>query len=157
AVLWSIGGALAVPIGGLTLRIPGFLVVAAVLYALLASGAMTMIARGFVAVSERKNQAEADYRYALTRVRENGESIALLGGDDEERTGLDGAFGTVRRRWRELMMQYVRTTIVYQTSNSLAPIVPILLCAPKYVAGTMTLGEIMQAVSAFMTVQTAFS
>jgi putative ATP-binding cassette transporter len=55
------------------------------------------------------------------------------------------------------MMQYVPTTIVYQTSNSLAPIIPILLCAPKYVAGTMTLGEVMQAVSAFMTVQTAFS
>ena len=83
AVLWSIGG-LAVPIGDATLRIPGFLVVAAVLYAVLASGALTMgIARGFVAVSERKNQAEADYRYALTRVRENGEDIALLGGDDE--------------------------------------------------------------------------
>ncbi len=156
-VLWSIGGELAVPIGGATLRVPGFLVVAAVIYAALASGAMTMIARGFVAVSERKNQAEADYRYALTRLRENGESIALLGGEGEERAGLDSAFGTVRRRWRELMMQYIRTTIVYQSSNSLAPIIPILLCAPKYVAGTMTLGEIMQAVSAFVTVQTAFS
>jgi len=155
-VLWSIGGELAVPIGGAPLRIPGFLVVAAVVYAALASGGMAMIARGFVAVSERKNQAEADYRYALTRLRENGESIALLGGDDEERTGLDDAFATVRRRWRELMMQYIRTTIVHQTSNSLAPIIPILLCAPKYVAGTMSLGEVMQAVSAFMTVQTAF-
>ena len=55
-----------------------------------------MIARGFVVVAENKNQAEADYRYALTRLRENGESIALLGGDAEERAGLDSAFTMVR-------------------------------------------------------------
>ena len=40
------------------------------------------IGRSFVGVAERKNQAEAEYRYALTRLRENGESIALLGGED---------------------------------------------------------------------------
>jgi vitamin B12/bleomycin/antimicrobial peptide transport system ATP-binding/permease protein len=118
---------------------------------------MVMIARGFVTVSENKNQAEADYRYMLTRLRENGESIAILGGGDEERAGLDGAFATVRQRWYELMIQYIRTTIVSQSSNGIAPIIPILLCAPKYVAGTMTLGEVMQAASAFMIVQVAFN
>src|SRR6185295_3289304 len=55
------------------------------------------------------------------------------------------------------MMQYIRTTVVSQASNGGAPIVPILLCAPKYVAGTMTLGEVMQAASAFMIVQVAFN
>jgi vitamin B12/bleomycin/antimicrobial peptide transport system ATP-binding/permease protein len=156
-VLWSIGGELTIPLGGTTLPIPGFLVVAALIYAAVASGAMVMIARRFVKVSESKNQAEADYRYVLTRLRENGESIALLGGETEERAGLDQTFGTVRGRWRELMKQYMRTTVVFQTSNSLAPIIPILLCAPKYVAGAMTLGQVMQAVSAFMIVQAAFS
>jgi vitamin B12/bleomycin/antimicrobial peptide transport system ATP-binding/permease protein len=156
-VLWSIGGELTIPLGGITLPIPGFLVVAALIYAAVASGSMVMIARRFVKVSESKNQAEADYRYVLTRLRENGESIALLGGETEERAGLDQTFATVRGRWRELMKQYMRTTVVFQTSNSLAPIIPILLCAPKYVAGAMTLGQVMQAVSAFMIVQAAFS
>jgi putative ATP-binding cassette transporter len=156
-VLWFIGGELTIPIGSTVLRIPGFLVVAAFIYAVLASGSMIMIARGFVTVSENKNQAEADYRYRLTRLREHGESIALLGGDTEERAGLDGAFTVVRQRWYELMLQYIRTTIVSQSSNGLAPIIPILLCAPKYVAGTMTLGEVMQAASAFMIVQVAFN
>jgi putative ATP-binding cassette transporter len=156
-VLWFIGGELAIPVGSTTLRIPGFLVIAAFLYAMLASGSMVSIARGFVVVAENKNQAEADYRYALTRLRENGESIAMLGGENEERAGLDAAFTTVRRRWRELMMQYIRTTIVSQTSSGIAPIIPILLCAPKYVGGTMTLGEVMQAASAFVIVQTAFN
>ena len=157
SVLWFIGGELTIPIGSTTLRIPGFLVVAAFTYALLTSGSMVVIARGFVRASGHKNQAEAEYRYVLTRLRENGESIALLGGETEERAGLDSTFTRVRARWHELMMQYFRTTIVSQASSGLAPIIPILLCAPKYVAGTMSLGEIMQAVSAFMIVQAAFS
>ena len=64
---------------------------------------------------------------------------------------------TVRKRWRELMMQHIRTSVVSQASNGLAPIIPILLCAPKYVGGTMSLGEVMQAASAFMIVQVAFN
>ena len=156
-VLWFIGGELTIPLGSTVLRIPGFLVVAAFIYAMLASGSMVMIARAFISVSENKNQAEADYRYMLTRLRENGESIAMLGGGNEERAGLDGAFSTVRERWYELMMQYIRTTLVSHSSSGLAPIIPILLCAPKYVAGTMTLGEVMQAASAFMIVQVAFN
>lgn len=156
-VLWFIGGDLTIPVGSTTLRIPGFLVIAAFLYAVLASGSMILIARGFVVVAENKNQAEAEYRYALTRLRENGESIAMLGGENEERAGLDAAFTTVRTRWRELMMQHLRTTLVSQTSSGVAPIIPILLCAPKYVGGSMTLGEVMQAASAFVIVQTAFN
>jgi vitamin B12/bleomycin/antimicrobial peptide transport system ATP-binding/permease protein len=156
-VLWFIGGELIIPLGSTMLSIPGFLVIAAFIYAVFASGSMTVIARGFVVGAENKNQAEAEYRYALTRLRENGESIAMLGGETEERAGLDAAFTTVRKRWRELMMQYIRTTIVSQTSGGLAPIIPILLCAPKYVTGTMTLGEVMQAASAFLIVQTAFN
>ena len=91
-VLWTIGGALSFSIAGMTIEIPGFLVVAAVIYAASASGLMLIIGRRFVSVSEAVNQAEADYRYVLTRVRENGESIALLGGEDEERSGLKRRF-----------------------------------------------------------------
>src|SRR5512134_3544581 len=94
-VLWTIGGALTVPLGGASVTIPGFLVIGAVLYAVIASGTMVLIGRRFVRVAENKNQAEADYRYALTRVRENGESIALIRGEPEERAGLDAKLRNV--------------------------------------------------------------
>jgi putative ATP-binding cassette transporter len=156
-VLWYIGGEITIPAGAMTLRVPGFLVITAFIYAVLASGSMVKIARGFIPLAESRSQAEADYRYALTRLRENAESIALLGGDAEERAGLDSAYVVLRRRWREVMMQSIRTTVVGNTTNGLAPIIPLLLCAPKYVAGTMTLGEMMQAASAFITVQHSFN
>jgi len=155
-VLWTIGGALTVTIAGSTITIPGFLVVAAVLYAAIASGSIMTIGRGFVQVSEDKNQAEAEYRYTLTRVRENGESIALLGGEQEERDGIDRTFGKVLRQWARLAGQHMRTTLVSQGSSLIAPVVPVLLCAPKFLDGSMTLGQVMQAASAFTIVQTAF-
>ena len=156
-ILWAIGGAFIVHLGGMSITIPGFLVVAALIYAVAASGFMVFIGRRFIAVSESKNQAEAEYRYVLTRLRENGESIALLQGEDEERNGVDRSFKIVLQAWRDICIQTMRTTIVSQTSGYIAPVLPIILCAPKFLDGAMTLGEVMQAASAFTIVQAAFN
>ncbi len=155
-VLWTIGGALTLHLGGTELTIPGFLVIAAIVYAAIASGSIMTIGRRFVQTSEDKNQAEADFRYTLTRVRENGESIALLGGETEERAGIDRTFGNVLQQWARLAGQHMRTTLVSQGSSLIAPVIPLLLCAPKFLDGSMTLGQVMQAASAFTIVQTAF-
>ena len=110
----------------------------------------------FRPLSEEKNQAEAEFRYTLTRVRENGESIALLGGEEEERSGIDKTFANVLGRWALLTGQHMRTALVSQGSSLFAPVVPVLLCAPKFLEGSMTLGQVMQAASAFAIVQGAF-
>ena len=157
AVLWTIGGALDFTLGGVAIHVPGFLVVAAVLYAVVASGSMVLIGRRFVAVSERKNQSEAELRYLLTRLRENGESIALIQGEDEERSGVDRSLRKVLRTWRDICVQNMKTTIVSQTSSYIAPVLPIILCAPKFLDGSMSLGQVMQAASAFTIVQAAFN
>jgi putative ATP-binding cassette transporter len=156
-VLWTIGGALDFTIGGAHLYIPGFLVIAAIVYAVVASGCMMLIGRRFVSVSEDKNQSEAEMRYVLTRLRENGESIALIQGEEEEREGVDRSLGKVLRTWRDICFQNMKTTIVSQTSSYIAPVLPIILCAPKFLDGTMSLGQVMQAASAFTIVQGAFN
>lgn len=155
-VLWTIGGALTVTISEWAITIPGFLVIAAMLYAAIASSSILVIGRQFAQVSGDKNQAEADFRYTLTRVRENGESIALLGGEEEERGGIDRNFTSVLRQWARLAGQHMRTTLVSQGASLVAPVVPLLLCAPKFLDGSMTLGQVMQAASAFTIVQSAF-
>jgi putative ATP-binding cassette transporter len=155
-VLWTIGGALTLQIAGTWITIPGFLVIAAVIYAVITSSSIALIGRNFVRVSETKNQVEAEFRYTLTRVRENGESIALLGGEEEEREDLDRRFFNVRKQWRLLSNQHMRTTLVSHSSMLIAPVVPVLLCAPKFLDGSMSLGQVMQAASAFTIVQGAF-
>jgi putative ATP-binding cassette transporter len=138
-VLWTLGGALSFELGSVRISVPGYLVVAAGLYAAVASGSMAFIGRRLIRVWEGTNQSEAEYRYALTRLRENGESIALLGGEQEERTGLDESLRNVLRGWRKVCFQQMRTTIVSHGSGIIAPVLPIILCAPKFLDGSMSL------------------
>jgi hypothetical protein len=65
-------------------------------------------------------------------------------------------FGEVLREWRKLLGQHMRTTFVSQGSSVLAPVIPIILAAPKFLDGSMTFGQVMQAASAFTIVQAAF-
>src|SRR5256714_866203 len=157
AVLWIVGGSFTVEIGGHLVMIPGFLVIAAIVYALIANGSMLAIAFRFIPLTEQKNQAEAEYRYALTRVRENAESIALLGGAAAEQARLGQTYSTVVARWRDLIVQDMRVVTISRGSAQLCSVVPILLCTPRYFDGTMTLGAIMQVASAFAIVQGALS
>jgi vitamin B12/bleomycin/antimicrobial peptide transport system ATP-binding/permease protein len=156
-VLWAVGGDLTIATSGREFFIPGYLVIAVVIYCIIISSGMLLIAKGFVPAAERKNQAEAEFRYALTRLRENGESIAILGGEKEERVGLAELLGNIVRAHAKLAGQYMRTTLVSHGNFIIASVIPVILCAPKYLDGSMTLGGVMQATAAFIQVQYAFN
>src|SRR5207302_7500481 len=53
--------------------------------------------------------------------------------------------------------QYMRTTFVSHGNFIIASVIPVILCAPKYLSGDMTLGTMMQASAAFIQVQYAFN
>src|SRR5947199_1896591 len=156
-VLWSVGGDLTITIAGSRLFVPGYLVIAVVIYCVIISGVMTIIARSFVPTAETKNQVEAEFRFALTRVREYGESIAILGGEKEERAGLDRLLSKVIVTWAKMAGQYMRTMFVSHGNFVIASVIPVILCAPKYLSGDVTLGTVMQAAAAFIQVQYAFN
>jgi putative ATP-binding cassette transporter len=156
-VLWSVGGSLPSPWGGGELVIPGYLVIAVAIYCIIISSGMMFIARSFVPIAEAKNQSEAEFRYALTRLRENGESIAILGGEKEERAGLSEILAKLMNAYHRLAGQYMRTMFVSHGNYIIASVIPVMLCAPKFLAGTMSLGEVMQATAAFIQVQYAFN
>src|SRR5262249_52862307 len=71
----------------------------------------------------------------------HGESI----GEPEERAGLDRSLKKVATDCDSKH----KTTAVSQTSAYIAPVLPVILCAPKFLDGSMWLGEVMQAASAF--------
>jgi putative ATP-binding cassette transporter len=156
-VLWSVGGDITVPLFGASVHIPGYLVIAVLLYCVIISSLMMVIARSFVPTAEMKNQTEAEFRAALTRVREYGESIAILGGEKEERAGLDKLLSRVITTWAKMAQQYMRTMFVSHGNFVIASVIPVILCAPKYLTGEMTLGTVMQAAAAFIQVQYAFN
>ena len=144
-VLWVIGGSLRL----YGVEIPGYLVIAAVLYSGITSFGVLIIGRPLVARVEQKAAAEADFRYELTRTRENAETIALIGGDEDERMKLDAGFDALARRWVKVIGRQTRMMLLSSSNTVLAPVIPLLLGAPKYLAGEISLGDLMQAAAAF--------
>ena len=152
-ILWVVGGSLTV----LGFAIPGYLVIACFIYSAITTLGMYLLARPLVRRVEQKAAAEAQLRYELTRVKDNADGIALVGGDDDERRRLDATFSELVERWLRVIVWQGRMMWVNGANLVLAPVVPLLLGAPKYLSGDMTLGSLIQAATAFAQVQLALN
>jgi putative ATP-binding cassette transporter len=155
-ILWSVGGTIIIPIGG-GISVPGYMVFAALGYSALASISTFIISRSLVERVAEKNEGEAQLRYELVRVRESAETIALLAGDADEEARLGVTIGALLDRWIKVAVQQARLTWIINGNSVFAPIVPLLLGAPKYLSGSLSLGELMQLASAFVQVQVALN
>ena len=152
-ILWVVGGALTVA----GYSIPGYMVFACIIYSAITTLSMFLLGRPLVRRVEDKAAGEAQLRYELTRVKDNAENIAMIGGDDDERERLDVTFSDLVQRWLGVIVWQGRMMWLNGANLVLAPVVPLLLGAPKYLAGEMTLGSLMQAATAFMQVQVALN
>lgn len=155
AILWQVAGAARFTLGGTEIVIPSYMAVAAIVYAIIASLAAYFAGRPLVPRIAAKNEAEAQFRAEMTRLRENAESIALIKGDADERDSVSENYGRIVAAWLKVIRQQAVIAIVLNTNGALFPIVPLLLIAPKYLSGEITLGAVMQVVAAFSAVQAA--
>ncbi len=136
---------------------PGYLVPLAFLYA----GAGTLLGwlfgKPIVDTTNRLQTAEADFRFNLARERENSEAIALLHGEAWEREGNANRYREIRRRFDAQTLAYLGLVAFSTGYGTLLPVFPLLVAAPQYILGIMTLGVLMQAVQAFQNVASALS
>ncbi len=153
SILWVVGGSLTI----FGVAIPGYMVLACVGYSAITTLIIFLMGRPLVRRVEEKAAGEAQLRYELTRVKDNAEIITLTGGDDDERNRLDMTFSDLVQRWLRVIAWQGRMTWLNGSNLILAPIVPLVLGAPKYLAGEMTLGSLMQAATAFSQVQVALN
>ena len=116
-----------------------------------------LIGRHLRRVIEDKNRAEAALRETGAQLRESAETTALPEGNKDGRRAIGAALAEVIAQWRAYCSQLMRMTLVSHTNVLLTPVVALLLCTPQYVAGAMTLGEVVQAAAAFAIVQGAFN
>ncbi len=154
-ILWQVAGSLTVTISGATFVIPAYMAIVAVAYAVVASTAAYFAGRPLVTRVAVKNEAEAQFRSEMTRLRENAESIALIRGDEDELGSVRRAYVRVLAGWFGVVRQQGILGIVLNTNGALFPIIPLMLVTPKYLNGDLTLGAVMQVVAAFAAVQSA--
>jgi vitamin B12/bleomycin/antimicrobial peptide transport system ATP-binding/permease protein len=137
--------------------IPGYMVWAALLYAGVGSFLTWRIGRPMVEANIRRNEAESDHRFALLRLRESSEGVALIRGEADEERALQRAFGHVVTVMRDLMGSERRLMWLTSAYGMLLTVFPVLVASPRYFAGAITLGVLMQISSAFGQVTTSLN
>jgi putative ATP-binding cassette transporter len=156
-ILWSVGGDLALKFLGGTMVVPEYMVIAVIGYSVVVTVAMAATGRRMVSVIAGKNAAEAQFRSVASTWRQRAESTGLAGEAPESHRSVSEAFEVVIERWRTICGEFMRITFVANGNSLAAPVVGWFLCAPKYLAGTMSLGAAAQTVAAFVTVQASLN
>jgi putative ATP-binding cassette transporter len=154
-VLWQLSGQVKFPIGGSEVAIPGYMVWASIIYAALGSAITWLVGRPLINAHKDLRAKEAKFRFALVRVSESADEIALLGGETQERHYLKGPAEELLATMRHIANRLAGLTWVTGGYGWLAIIAPLLLAAPGYFGGSLTLGGLMMVVGGFYQVQTA--
>ena len=148
-ILWTIGDVISVNAFGWNLVIPRYLVLAVIVNSIMLATATLVVGRNFENIIEGKNQAEA-------QLRSVGSNIPDADDETAGRSQIGQVLTQVIARWLDICWQFVQLTFVSQLNFVLTPVIAMLLCMPKYLQGSLTLGEVVQASGAFVTVQGAF-
>ncbi|CAN5875648.1 ABC transporter ATP-binding protein/permease [soil metagenome] len=156
-ILWTLSGAVSLAFIGIDATVPGYMVWVALVYALVGTWLANLVGRRLIPLNFAQQALEADFRFALVRVRENAEGIALYQGEPAEQENLVARFQAVfMNGWRVLFVSLQLT--FYQSGYAqIAIIFPYLVTGPRFFAGAITLGVMTQTAQAFGQVQSALS
>ena len=157
AVLWQLSGTVTVAWGRWTLDIPGHMVLIAFAYSMLGIWFAMWLGRPLMAAADRRQTAEAGFRFGLVHALENAVAIALVRGERDQRRRFATLFANAIGAWHR-QTAALRNLYLYTVSwPMLSQAFPILIAAPRYIAGSITLGTLMQSAQAFQQVTAALS
>ena len=152
-ILWGLSGEITL----LGVTVPGYMVWVALAYAALGTWLTHLVGRPLVGLRFRQQRVEADFRYALVRLRENVEGVALYGGEAEEKGNLRDRFHAVILNWWSIMIRIKRLNALVAGYSQIAVIFPFVVAAPRYFTGQIELGGLTQTAGAFGRVQDSLS
>lgn len=156
-ILWGLSGPLEIPFNGSQIVVPGYMVWAALVYAIAGTWITHKIGKALIGLSFNQQRFEADFRFGLVRFRENAEGVALYGGERDEMKNFKQRFAEVVDNWWRIMKRQKILNTFTIGYNQAAVIFPFLVAGNRYFAGTIQLGGLMQISNAFGQVQGSLS
>ncbi|HTI01384.1 MAG TPA: ABC transporter ATP-binding protein/permease [Acidisoma sp.] len=152
-ILWALSGSITL----LGVTIPGYMVWVALIYAVVGTWLTHLIGRPLVRLTFNQQRVEADFRFALMRLRENTEGVALYAGEQEERGELTGRFRFVVENWWAIMRRTKALNMLTTGYGQIANVFPFVVAAPRYFSGAIALGVLTRISDAFGQVQSSLS
>ena len=156
-ILWQASSLVKIPVAGEELVIPGLLVWAALFYSILGTGGAFWLGRTLPRLNFIQQRREADFRFAMMRLRENAEAVAQYRGESEEHARFSQRLGAALENFWSLVKQQ-KIVLGYSTFYMRsAMIIPMFIMAPQFFAGAFPLGRLTQLSAAFGEVHEAMA
>jgi vitamin B12/bleomycin/antimicrobial peptide transport system ATP-binding/permease protein len=156
-ILWTLSAAAPLYLFGSDFTIPGYLVWAALIYAVIGTWLAHKIGWPLVSLNFQQQRVEADFRFNLVRTREHSEQIAAMYGESAENDRHLNRFGRIMANWLAIMRRQKKLTFFTASYSQASVIFPYLMVSPAYFSKAIQLGGLMQTASAFNSVQSALS
>lgn len=148
-ILVVVGGSASVSVFGWEITIPGYLAIAALVYAFTASTAMYFLGKPLVSSVADKNEAESQFLFEMTSTAESTGKNRRPSPTEQSFEVVKMSFQKTVDRWKHVISQHCRLTWLINSNGFFTPIIPLLLAAPKYIDGKLTLGAVIQIAAAF--------
>jgi putative ATP-binding cassette transporter len=156
-LLWALSRDFRLPLDGTELHVPGLMLWVAVGYALVSTWLTHLLGRRLVPINFDRLRFEADFRYGLVHFRDHVESITLSRCDALERIGNVDRFRNVIANWWQLIRAQRNLSLLTTGIGQANGLVPLLVAAPAYIAGHLTLGSVAQIRFAYIQVSGALN
>ncbi|SJM95059.1 ABC transporter ATP-binding protein/permease [Crenothrix polyspora] len=148
-ILWTLSGTVVLKLGSLSLPVVGYLVWIAIIYSVFASIVGWWMGKPLTVATNARQTEEANYRHGLITAQENSQAIALIHGESDERERFITAFKAIIATYQQQTAAWTRIQIFSSGYSVTSMALPILAASPRYIAGAITLGTLMQSVQAF--------
>jgi putative ATP-binding cassette transporter len=157
SILWELSGTTHITVGTTEIFLPGYLVWLAILFSATGSSIAVLLGRPLVRAANQRQSAEQDFRFGLADAREKSLAIALVRGEGDARDRFARLFRRAMAAWDRQTTALANLMFFTSGWSMLPQIFPILVVAPRYIAGTITLGALMQTAQAFQQMTGALS
>ncbi len=152
-ILWSLSGVLEL----FGWKIPRAMVFMVYVYVIVATVFAVKIGRPLIRLDFLNEQLGANFRYALIRLREYGESIAFYRGEGVEQGNLLARFGSVILNMWAIVFRSIKFQGFNLAISQAAVVFPFIVQAPRLLSKQITLGDVMQTAQSFGQVESALS
>jgi putative ATP-binding cassette transporter len=144
-ILWNLSG----PLSVLGVEIPRGMVFLVFLYVLVATVFAIKIGRPLILLNFLNERFNADYRYALVRLREYSESIAFYAGEKVEGALLRSRFAQIIRNAWAIVFRSLKFLGFNFTVTQAAVVFPFIIQAQRFFSKQISLGDLIQTSQAF--------
>ena len=156
-ILWDLSGTVIFDYGSVSFPVLGYLVWIAIIYTVCASILGKWMGKSLTEATNVRQSQEANYRHDLIKAQENSQAIALIQGEDNEQARFLGSFQTIIAAYRQQTLAWKKIQMFTTGYSVTSMALPILAASPRYIAGAITLGTLMQSVQAFQQMVSALS